>query len=228
MELFCPVFALSFVSISCAMPPQNRYVHQTIVEHPDAGIVIHDILYSEVHVTEPVLVELVRSPAIQRLAGVLQHGITGLIGFTVPITRLEHSVGAMLLVRHLGASIEEQASALLHDVSHTALSHVVDHAFPGQGSYHEVHKDRYLQTTTIPNILGAHGFEWRHTTHKEAFPLLERDSPHFAPTDLTMAFVTASPLESSHRSLLVESLQISWRSPLLIIHNVTLPCAPHR
>jgi HD superfamily phosphohydrolase len=32
----------------------------------------------------------------------------------------------MLLVRRLGASLEEQIAALLHDVSHTAFSHVID------------------------------------------------------------------------------------------------------
>jgi HD superfamily phosphohydrolase len=80
---------------------------------------------------------------VQRLHGVLQHGITGLIGLTQPITRYEHSVGAMLLVRQLGGSLREQIAALLHDVSHTAFSHVIDYVLndhDGQ-SYHDEMKE---------------------------------------------------------------------------------------
>lgn len=35
----------------------------------------------------------------------------------------------MLLVRSAGGSVEAQASALLHDIAHTALSHVIDGVF---------------------------------------------------------------------------------------------------
>ncbi len=33
----------------------------------------------------------------------------------------------MMLVNRLGGSLEEQIAALLHDVSHTAFSHVIDY-----------------------------------------------------------------------------------------------------
>ena len=80
---------------------------------------------------QPVLIDLLHSEPIDRLRSVLQHGITGLIGLTPQpaVTRYEHSVGAMLLVRAAGGSIEAQASALLHDIAHTALSHVIDGVF---------------------------------------------------------------------------------------------------
>jgi len=57
-----------------------------------------------------------------------------LIGVTNPTTRFDHSVGVMLLIRKLGAGsspasalLKEQVAALLHDVSHTAFSHVIDY-----------------------------------------------------------------------------------------------------
>ena len=35
----------------------------------------------------------------------------------------------MLLIKKLGGSVEEQIAGLLHDVSHTAFSHVIDYVF---------------------------------------------------------------------------------------------------
>ena len=58
--------------------------------------------------------------------------ITALLGITQPITRYEHSVGVMLLARRVGGGLREQVAALLHDVSHTAFSHVIDHVFHDQ------------------------------------------------------------------------------------------------
>ncbi|MCZ7668222.1 MAG: HD domain-containing protein [Chloroflexi bacterium] len=122
-----------------------------------------DAVYGSVLISEPVLVELIASAAMQRLQGVLQHGISALIGLTQPITRFDHSVGAMLLVRRLHGSMLEQIAALLHDVSHTAFSHVIDYVFDGHDSqsYHDEKKETYLQGTDIPAILAKYGYEWR-------------------------------------------------------------------
>jgi hypothetical protein len=92
---------------------------------------IDDAIHGSFTIIEPVLVDLLLSKPVERLRHVLQHGITGLLGMTPSpaITRHEHSVGAMLLVRRAGGSIEAQAAALLHDIAHTALSHVVDGVF---------------------------------------------------------------------------------------------------
>ncbi|MCJ7703374.1 MAG: HD domain-containing protein, partial [Anaerolineales bacterium] len=88
-------------------------------------MIYSDPVYGPVEITEPVLLDLMESRAIQRLHGVLQHGVSALVGITSPTSRFEHSVGALLLVRRLGASLEEQVAALLHDISHTAFSHVI-------------------------------------------------------------------------------------------------------
>ncbi|MEI2609752.1 MAG: HD domain-containing protein [Candidatus Promineifilaceae bacterium] len=138
-----------------------------------------DAVYSQVQIDEPVLVALLNSQAMQRLKGVLQHGISGLIGITSPTTRFEHSLGAMVLVGRLGASLEEQIAALLHDVSHTAFSHVIDYVFDGHDdqSYHDREKERYLAETDVPGILAEFGYDWHTILHEEDFPLLEQPSP---------------------------------------------------
>ncbi len=136
-------------------------------------------LYGPVEIEEPVLLDVMSSAAMQRLRGVLQHGISALIGITVPVSRFEHSVGVMLLVRRLGGSVEEQIAALLHDVSHTAFSHVIDYVFGGHDSqsYHDEIKADYVAATDLPNVLTAHGYDWRDFLEEDSFPLLEQPAP---------------------------------------------------
>ncbi len=144
-------------------------------------VIIKDDIYGTHTVTEPVLVEILKcSKALWRLASIHQAGITGFLGIAPGrVTRFEHSVGAFLLVRIVGASIEEQLAALLHDISHTAFSHVVDYALlpPGEASFHEVHKMRYVRATEIPIILDKHGFFDLRPLDEHLFPLVEQPSP---------------------------------------------------
>lgn len=138
-----------------------------------------DSLYGRVQITEGLLLELISSDAMQRLKGISQHGITALLGITPPFTRFDHSIGAMLLVRRLGASIEEQAAALLHDVSHTAFSHVIDFVFDDHSgqSYHEERMEEIVANSDIPAILQRHGMDWHGFLDETKFPLLEQPSP---------------------------------------------------
>lgn len=139
----------------------------------------HDAIYGHTEITDPLLQDLMASDALQRLKGVSQHGITALLGITPPFSRFDHSVGAMLLVRRLGTSIEEQIAALLHDVSHTAFSHVIDYVFDdhsGQG-YHEAKKEEFVAASDIPAVMQRHGLDWRAFMDEERFPLLEQSAP---------------------------------------------------
>jgi HD superfamily phosphohydrolase len=138
-----------------------------------------DPIYGAVEISEPVLLDLMQSQAMQRLRGVLQHGITALIGLTQPVTRFDHSVGVMLLVRRLGGSLEEQIAALLHDVSHTAFSHVIDYVVDGHDSqsYHEEWKEAHLLASDVPEVLARHGYAWRAFLHEDDYRLLEQPSP---------------------------------------------------
>lgn len=138
-----------------------------------------DPVYGQYDLSEPVLIDLMASEAMQRLKGVLQHGISGLIGVTSPISRFEHSLGAMLIVRRLGASVEEQIAAMLHDVSHTAFSHVIDYVVDGHDSqsYHDEKKEWFLSTTDVPQLLASHGHDWRRVLDDQEFPLLEQPLP---------------------------------------------------
>ncbi|KAJ5549168.1 hypothetical protein N7513_006402 [Penicillium frequentans] len=142
-------------------------------------VIIRDRIYGEHIITEPVLAELLQSPELFRLKGVCQHGVTALLGLGPKVTRFEHSVGAFLLVRRVGATVLEQIAALLHDISHTSLSHVVDFALskPGEGSYHEVHKHRYLKRTNLAKILTHYDLGYVEAFDEDLFPLVEKAAP---------------------------------------------------
>ena len=139
-----------------------------------------DPVYGPTEITEPVLLDLMASQAMQRTRGVLQHGVSALVGVTVPTSRFEHSLGVMLLVRRLGAGLNEQIAALLHDVSHTAFSHVIDYVFNSHDTqgYHEEHKLAYVAQTDIPATLKKHGYNWLDFMEEADYPLLEQDLPH--------------------------------------------------
>ncbi|MEJ2746925.1 MAG: HD domain-containing protein, partial [Anaerolineae bacterium] len=141
-------------------------------------MVYDDVVYGPVVIEEPVLLALLETAALQRLDGVLQHGISALVGVTSPITRLEHSLGTMILVRRLGAALEEQIAALLHDVSHAAFSHVIDYVVDGHNSqsYHDEVKEAYVAKTDISAVLAQFGYDWRDFLDETHYPLLEQPS----------------------------------------------------
>ncbi len=142
-------------------------------------MIYDDPIYGPATIADPILLDLLKSAALDRLRGVLQHGVTALLNITKPITRFEHSVGVMLLVRRVGGGLREQIAALVHDVSHTAFSHVIDHVFHDQGtqSYHERQKEWWIARTDLPAVLARHGIDWRDFLDDKPFPLLEQPLP---------------------------------------------------
>ena len=138
-----------------------------------------DPIYGPTEFSEPVILDLLGSKALQRLRGVLQHGLASELTMPHPITRYEHSVGTMLLVRRLGGSVAEQVAALIHDVSHTAFSHVIDFVFDTHGdqAYHEKMKGDRLNRSDLPEVLHHHGLDVAAFLSDERFPLLEQPPP---------------------------------------------------
>ena len=135
-----------------------------------------DSIYGTVEITQPVLLDLMRSDAMQRVKGISQHGVTALLGITPPFSHFDHSMGAMLLVRSLGAPIAEQVAGLLRDVSHTAFSHVIDLVFDDHSgqNHHEEKKETFIAMSDIPTILSRHAMDWHEFIDESRFPLLEQ------------------------------------------------------
>ncbi|MCY9190247.1 HD domain-containing protein [Bacillus mojavensis] len=120
---------------------------------------IKDVLYGR-HQLDGVLEELIKSAPVQRLKGVYQGGASFLVNPKWNVTRYEHSIGVMLLIKRLGGTIEEQIAGLLHDVSHTAFSHVIDFVFENEAEdYHENIFQQVIDQSEIPGILKKHGYD---------------------------------------------------------------------
>ncbi|MGE6537444.1 HD domain-containing protein [Bacillus luti] len=141
-------------------------------------MLISDVLYGEFGVDQ-VLEELIVSKSVQRLKGIHQNGASYLMNEKWNVTRFDHSVGAMLLIKKLGGSVEEQIAGLLHDVSHTAFSHVIDYVFDNDNeSYHEEIFSSVVKNSEIPAILAKHGYNYEDILLDDSkWTLLERSAP---------------------------------------------------
>ncbi|UEG52605.1 HD domain-containing protein [Mucilaginibacter daejeonensis] len=139
-------------------------------------LILEDILYGR-FVVEGVLEELILSAPMQRLKGVHQGGAIFLVDPAQQHTRFEHSLGVFWLLRNFGGSVDEQIAALLHDVSHTAFSHVGDQVFDHPGEdYHEQIFEEVIARSEIPMILEKYGYD-QALKHFEDHSLLERPLP---------------------------------------------------
>jgi HD superfamily phosphohydrolase len=137
---------------------------------------IEDKLYGVFEV-EPVLAQLIRSEPVQRLKRVHQGGAIFLVDAAINHTRYAHSLGVLFLVKYLGGSMEEQIAALLHDVSHTAFSHVADYVFDHiNEDYHESIFEEVIINSEIPEILNQHGFD-AGILFGHNYPILEQPLP---------------------------------------------------
>ncbi len=139
------------------------------------AIVFEDRAYGRVEMPEGVFTDLVRTRALQRLREIGQHGAWQYIRPQIRVSRFEHSVGVFFLLRWLGAPEEEQAAGLLHDINHTAFSHVIDYVMgqPKQQAYHEGLTNPY--SGELDSILSSAGMSGIMET--DGFGLLEREIP---------------------------------------------------
>ena len=126
-------------------------------------IIIHDSIYGRQLIQEPVLLELIKSKPIQRLKKISQFGIPDEYYHVKNFYRYEHSVGVMILISRLGGSTEEQVAGLLHDVSHTAFSHVIDWVVgeAGDETYQDTRHEDIISSEEISGILKRYKYEPR-------------------------------------------------------------------
>lgn len=176
---------------------------------------IKDRVYGKVIIKELVLIELINSKPLQRLKGINQAGAPQYAIEGRTVTRYEHSVGVMILLKKLGASVEEQIAGVLHDVAHTVFSHMIDFVFKDKNHKHEFHEKLHkeiIMNSEVPRILDKFGFDVNKILDENNFPLLERKLPDLCAdrVDYTLRDMTAIEGFSEKTNEYVSSL---------IVHN---------
>lgn len=121
-------------------------------------IEVNDFLYGKMELPQ-VFEDILATDALKRLGGVHQSGAIYLVNPDICHSRLEHAIGVMMLIRILGGTELEQIAGLLHDVSHTAFSHVGDYVFENTDEdYHEKVFAEILYKSEIPDVLLKYGY----------------------------------------------------------------------
>ncbi|HAT73801.1 MAG: hypothetical protein US30_C0004G0100 [Candidatus Moranbacteria bacterium GW2011_GWF2_36_839] len=140
-----------------------------------------DRIYGEFEITEPVVLEIINSPEMQRLKGIDQMGYFEVCFPGTAHSRFEHSVGDYLLLKKYGAPIDEQIAGLIHDVSHSVFSHAGDFYFSNGSSEKQDHQDNslesYVRNSSLPKILKKYNFDLEYILNDRNFPLKENNLP---------------------------------------------------
>ena len=114
---------------------------------------INDELYGEYYVDD-VIYEIINTKIFKRLKNIYQSGGGYLVNDLWNVNRHEHSIGTMILSLKFNGNIEEQIKALLHDISHTAFSHVIDYVLKNENEdYHEKIQEDFLNDEELLSIL---------------------------------------------------------------------------
>lgn len=139
---------------------------------------IRDRVYGMHEITSPVIIEIIKSEPAQRAKKINVAGAWQYINLNADVSRLEHCIGTSIIVKILGGSEKEQLAALIHDLSHTTLSHVVDYLYNNKNhDFHEKHKKDIILNSEIPGTLRKYGFDVDEIMDDKRFQLLEKPIP---------------------------------------------------
>lgn len=155
---------------------------------------VKDRVYGKVEITEPVIVDLIKTKTLQRLKGIDQAGYSKAFFPGTAQTRFEHSVGVYYLLKKFGVSLEEQIAGLIHDISHSAFSHSIDYIF-GKTEKDQSHQDsifeEFVRESTLPRVFKRYRIDLDRVIHLENYPLLDADIPDLSADRLDYSLRTA-------------------------------------
>jgi len=172
------ILFLFFISIA-SFASYQTYQKSNFSFFKKQSVTINTI-FGSTRITEPVLLDLLKSKAVLRMKHLDQGGVSRYVQHKELFTRYDHSLGVLHLVRFYGGDLKEQVAALLHDVSHTAFSHVGDFVFRGKDgdrSYQDDIHLWFLSKTDVSEILKKHGFVLNDFANESEFTLLEQQLP---------------------------------------------------
>ena len=139
-------------------------------------MLIKDMLYGEVLINESIIKDLMNTKPFQRLKDINQYGG---VNFVFPdkyqVTRFEHSIGVWHVLKTVGADFETQIAGLLHDIGHTAFSHMYDMALSSLNeNHHERVQEKLVGWTEIEDILEKNSIKLKNV---DEYVLIKRPLP---------------------------------------------------
>ncbi len=219
------IFLLNHKFISNKYNKIRRIIHIRLDIYPlfckFRIVQINDRIYGRIEINDKVLLALIDSLPVQRLKGINQAGASQYVIAGKTVTRYEHSLGVMTLLRKLGASLEEQIAGLLHDVPHTAFSHVIDFVFPSDDhAYHEKFHSDIILNSEIPDILADYNYDVHRILDDSNFPLLERSIPDlcadridYSLRDMTASLGYNEKIQSYIDNITIHNNEIIFKDP---------------
>jgi len=175
--------------------------------------IIQDPVWGETEISERVLLEFLDSKTLDRTEGISQLGLPQEYHYRTTFSRKSHNIGALLAVRKLTGTVEEQLASGLHDTTHSAFSHIIDWVLGSYGKddhQDNIHKE-FLANTEIPDILGRHGLDFNRIVDYKNFPLLEQPAPRLCAdrVDYALREMMVSDFDPSIVPFCVDSLTVS-------------------
>jgi HD superfamily phosphohydrolase len=144
-----------------------------------------------------IIAELIESHAMQRIKHIDQGGPCAYFGMSPYFRRYDHCIGVWALVKHFGASINEQCAALLHDTSHTIFSHIADKLFTVKNDEHSYQDGIHLW------FLDVIGIQKITTKHGISLEQLNPDLPEYKMLECSLPDMCADRIEYNiHTALL--------------------------
>lgn len=145
------------------------------------SIICKDKVYGNIEISDPIILDLINCPSIQRLKKIDSAGYYEPFFPGTRRSRFDHSIGVYLLLKIYGASIEEQIAGLIHDVSHSAFSHCIDYVLssisPEKHDYQDNIFEEFVRKSEIPEILKKYNFDLDYILDDKNFLLKERNIP---------------------------------------------------
>lgn len=172
-----------------------------------------DKIYGQLDITEPVVLELINTPTLQRLKKIHQYGVYYLFYPAADTNRFEHSLGVYWVLKKFGASLAEQVAGLLHDISHGVFSHVLDHLHntTANEEYQETIHQRFFKDNDIAAVLEKYNLNIERISNPQYWPLLEKPLPNICADRLqyTLADAVTIGKNSSAQALaLISDIKI--------------------
>ena len=198
-------------------------------------MIVNDAVYGKIKF-DGAIAKIIETKPLQRLKQIHQGGAVFLAYPNISTSRFEHSLGVCHLIGILGGNQKEQIAGLLHDISHTAFSHVIDYVLEDNNEdFHEHHKLRFLLDRELAEILHSIEFAPEDFIDDRQFGLLETELPGLCADrlDYTLRDLIAcleqieTQLEQPKNAAYTSNFKNRVVDPLIIDNGSVLPLSQH-